>query len=159
MVKVTFTNNVDHYVRGDQHELSKDELARVDAYVKKWKIEHPYVKGDATEEQLAVELKNPRKRSSAKRAPVETNAKAETKAKPAAKKPAAPKAPAKATGEGDTPEDVKQPEETAPATELPEDKGNPATEGEGENPEATDLEPAGGEPATDEGSKPKVETK
>lgn len=45
--KVTFTANVDHYVRGDVEELTSDELKRVDEYAKRWNIENPYKKGDA----------------------------------------------------------------------------------------------------------------
>lgn len=44
--KVTFNANVDHYVRGDVHELTADELKRVDAYAERWNIEKPYVKGE-----------------------------------------------------------------------------------------------------------------
>lgn len=124
MAKVTFTNNVDHYVRGDTHDLSSDELKRVDAYAKKWKIEKPYVKGEATAEQLAVELPNPRKRRNAKR----------TQPAPKAEKAAKP-----AKVEDEPKEPVTPPaDETDPATELPEDKGNPAAPGEGENPEGDD---------------------
>lgn len=44
--KVTFTENVDHYVKGDTEELSAEELKRVDDYAKRWNISKPYVKGE-----------------------------------------------------------------------------------------------------------------
>lgn len=150
MVKVTFTNNVDHYVRGETHELNKDEMTRIDAYIRKWNIKNAYVKGEATEEQLAVELPNPRKRGQAKR----------TQPAPKVEKPA--KATEKPKVEDEPKEPVTPPaDETDPATELPEDKGNPASEGEGENPEVetpAEGDDAGSPEVTGQGDTPKEAT-
>lgn len=46
MALVTFNENVDHHVKGDVVELSKDELKAVDAYAEAHNIEKPYTKGE-----------------------------------------------------------------------------------------------------------------
>lgn len=47
MAKVTFKQNIDHYVVGDVRDLDKDELKRLEEYAKRWDIKGDYlVKGE-----------------------------------------------------------------------------------------------------------------
>lgn len=119
MPKVTFTNNVYPYVKGDTVELTKAEMADVDAYVKKWKIKDAY------------EVEGGSKSSTPKsNAPSSTSAKTQPKAKGGAKaksgsnstddkKPQTGKSQSTGNEKGD---------ETDPAQELPEDEGNGAND-------------------------------
>lgn len=124
MAKVTFTNNVYPYVKGDTVELSKDDLKKVDAYVKRWNIKDAYTTEGGS-------------KSAAPKSEPKSTAKTSKQNKTATTQ----------TGEGDTPENSTQTpsdendegkeQETEPAVDGVEDKGNPATEGDGENPEVT----------------------
>lgn len=45
MATVTFTENIDTYVKGDVRDIDKKELKRLEDYATRWGIESFYVKG------------------------------------------------------------------------------------------------------------------
>lgn len=150
MAQVTFTNNVDHYVKGDVRDLDRDELKRVDEYAKKWKIKDPYVKGQASQEQLdesetKTASKRPVKRSQPKVAARKSRSKAAT-------------APAVDPNEQVSTSDAKSDE----GTTTDDLAGEPDGVGERAGDKAASQDgndqggDAGSEPATDEGSQPNV---
>lgn len=134
MARVTFTNNVYPYVKGDVVDLDKDQQKEVDAYIKRWNIKDAY------------ETEGGKKSAQPKSKPQGSDT-----------KPKQNKATATATNEGEAAgNDNTPPADTEKAIDAPEDKGNPAVEGDDENPPVEDETEGGddsGDTTTDDSNK------
>lgn len=127
MALVTFNEHVNGHVKGDVVDLSKDELKAIDAYAELHEIEKPYTKGEHEVSNTSDALGLVDQARENSLATGDVE-----KSEPAT----------------DDVEDADD-EETA-TTDTVEESDADATDEAQELPEATD------EPATDEGSKPKV---
>lgn len=116
-MRVTFTNNVYPYAKGDTVDLTKDQKAEVDAYIKKWKI------ADAYEVEGGSKSNTPKSNQGSS---------ASTKDKATDKGSNTPKG-GSDSGDGKKPANSKgqnkgneKGDETDPAVDLPEDDGKGA---------------------------------
>ncbi len=148
MALVTFNEHVNGHVKGDVVDLDKAELKAIDAYAELNKIEKPYTKGaqEVANTSDALNSIDQARNDSLRSSEKSTEDDAED-----------------ASDEESTdsePEDETETDATDEAQELPEDNGNPASDGDGENEpvetKADELPEADSEPATDEGKTPKV---
>lgn len=179
LTKVTFTANVDTYVKGDTHELEADELKRLDAYAQRWNIKNPYVKGDGASVDVddtttTVTTSNVPNGSKTARAAMASQGNVNSRSTTTIKEPTATvpegdggEQAAMTEGEVETSADVEPANntvneggDTSDSQPAVEDEANVANTNQDEKEAAAqELPPVTDQPVTDEGKKPNTGTK